>query len=136
MASGEARKDTALSACLAGRQPVMRILYFGMMGALSRTPLEQLLADGQEIVAVFLPAERLPGHHAVDPLAVALQRSAFALTLAPAARTIVHIAQERGIPVYGLRQPAAQATRALIGRRQPDSVLLRAKPCRRASLHG
>lgn len=93
----------------------MRVLFWGMLGQLSRLPLEALLAAGHAIVGVVVPDDG----EGIGLRPLAQPRRAIPLVVPPTQRTVVEVAWERSIPVYAaatLREPETHALAAL----QPD----------------
>lgn len=84
-----------------------RVVFCGMTGQFSLLVLDELLRAGVEVVAVMLPALReragQPSHPLMLPQRASVPRGiALPLFAAPAPRTMLDVAAERGIPVLEL----------------------------------
>lgn len=95
----------------------MRILFFGMTGQFSVPPLATLLDGGTDVTAVILPAP--PGCRAEPPRRI--EPSPLPGD-APPARTIIHLASERGLPVWQVGRLARPDSLALLRTFQPDVI--------------
>ncbi|MFO7679537.1 MAG: formyltransferase family protein, partial [Chloroflexota bacterium] len=99
----------------------MNVLFFGMLGEFSRLVLQALLEAGFAAVGVVVPAENggVPIRE-LKPVTAASAGSGLAFQLRPAQANIVHLAWQRGIPVYEVSRLAAPETRQTLAELRPD----------------
>jgi methionyl-tRNA formyltransferase len=101
----------------------LRVVYFGMLGQFSIPPLLALLETGYQVSGVIVPS---PDSRLARPSPdLAELKPATVPTLLPVVnpyvnKNIVHIAWERGIPVFEVRRLAAPTTLATLRSLQPD----------------
>ncbi len=104
-----------------------RILFLGMQGNFSYPPLRALLETGIEVCAIVIPAEKtLKG----DPDLPAIRRREQSLpsrSMLPVLQStihtsILHLAWERHIPVWEVRQLSATETISVFEAYQPDVI--------------
>jgi methionyl-tRNA formyltransferase len=107
-----------------------RVLFFGMLGPLSRLALERLLGAGLRVCGVVLAAE--PGAQAqpVEKLQAPDARLLLPLVGAQARRTIVELAAERGIPALRVAALRSPVTLAALRALRPDLGCLACFPRR------
>ncbi|WP_420630462.1 methionyl-tRNA formyltransferase [Candidatus Leptofilum sp.] len=113
----------------------MRVLFFGMLGSLTRRPLAALLATGVDLCGLVLPAEMVPPFELVDngrsqtPITLIhpqphiqnlLQSSQTASPLA--------LAASFNVPAFAVRQLAAPETIATLLALQPDLICVSCFP--------
>ncbi|MCB8980515.1 MAG: hypothetical protein H6657_24140 [Ardenticatenaceae bacterium] len=116
----------------------MRVLFFGMLGTLTRLPLAALLAADVELCALVLPAEIVPPFELVDngrsshqsitpirPQPPALNLLAMDQLPSPLAQAAV-----RGVPAFAVRQLAAAETVATLATLKPDLICVSCFPHR------
>lgn len=123
--------------------PRPSIVYFGMTGEFSRSPLEALLVAGLPVRAVVLPA--LAGQTAVGvvdappvvtrlplatPPAGMRWRPLLPQLAPPSLRSIMHVAAERAIPVLEVAQLADARTLARLADFAPDVICVACFPWR------
>ncbi|NKQ35452.1 MAG: hypothetical protein HF973_07525 [Chloroflexi bacterium] len=87
----------------------VRVLYFGMTGILSRTPLVRLLAEGVNVVGIVLPMSALPpylleddGRPCTNPAIPQSSQPDSAIPLTPP--DVLQMAAQYRIPVTAVRQ--------------------------------
>ncbi len=115
----------------------MRVLFFGMLGNLTRLPLAALLAADVELCGLVLPAEIVPPFQLVGngrfstpitpirpepamPNLLSNQRGSSPLVLA----------SENNLPAFAVRQLAAPETAAALAALQPDVICVSCFPHR------
>ena len=111
----------------------MRVVYFGMLGAFSRAPLAALLNAGIDVRGVVIPArgaaalspgpspvEDRRGERALARIAPEPPRSQAPVAGPYLGPNIVHIAWQRGIPVFEARHLDHPDTLAAIAGLRPD----------------
>ena len=115
------------SAALAG----LRVVFFGMGGVFSRTPLEALLRAGADVRAVVEPAPaelRMAGDEPFTRLAAWAESGAGrrGLPLAGAGggtgRSMREIAASAGAPLYSVRRLVDTRTVAALAAHEPDAL--------------
>lgn len=101
-----------------------RVLYFGMLGILSRVPLTLLLNAGVDVCGLVLPASILPpfllptdGRHSFIPQA----NQSTIFDLMPQ-KSILDIAAQHQLPVYPVRRLRDEETLAMITAVKPDLI--------------
>jgi methionyl-tRNA formyltransferase len=99
----------------------MRIVFLGMTGPFSGPPLESLLAAGGEVVAVIIPAEGVvPAPRLRRMLPPLPGPSDLPLINPHLEPNILHLAWERHIPVWAVRDLGDPAFEKLLVDLQPD----------------
>lgn len=108
----------------------LRVLYFGMLGAFSRAPLQALLAAGFDVCGVVVPAPT-PAYDTRPFIGVTPpQPSPIPLLTPVVSRTIVSLAMEHAIPVFEARRLNAPGTHDTIASLQPDVACVACFPWR------
>ena len=113
----------------------MRVLYFGMLGILSRLPLAALLAADLDVCGLVLPAEIVPPFQLLDngrspaPITAIRNEPAIAnlLTTRLADSPLV-LAAKHNLPAFAMRDLAAPETVAALATLQPDVICVSCFP--------
>ncbi|MFW5941569.1 MAG: methionyl-tRNA formyltransferase [Chloroflexota bacterium] len=100
----------------------MRIIYLGMSGPLSLAPLAALLDAGCAITAVVTPGPT--GGTEMRALEPPPPVSQLPVSTTYMERDIIHLAWERGIPVFESGDPGSPAVQQSWRRLQPDVVFV------------
>ncbi|MBK8902069.1 MAG: methionyl-tRNA formyltransferase [Anaerolineaceae bacterium] len=107
----------------------MRVLFFGILGSLTRRPLAALLAAGVKLCGLVLPAEIVPPFELVDngrsPHAItSIQTHPPGLNLLPTGQ--VHsplaLAAAHDVPAFAVRRLAAPETVTALAALEPDLI--------------
>ncbi|MBK9715139.1 MAG: hypothetical protein IPO81_28205 [Kouleothrix sp.] len=108
----------------------LRIVFLGMICDSSTAVLEVLLAAGLQVCAVVVAAAR--GAAAGPIAALAPPRAASPLAIASPflERNIAHLAWERGVATFELRQPGAPEARQALADLRPDLACVACFPRR------
>lgn len=115
----------------------MRVLFFGMLGTLTRLPLAALLAAEVELCGLVLPAEIVPpfelvgngrSSHSILPIRPQLP----ALNLLPTghAPSPLALAAMHSVPAFAVRQLTTPETIAALAALQPDLICVSCFPHR------
>lgn len=115
----------------------MRVLFFGMLGTLTRLPLAALLAAGVEPCGLVLPVEIVPPFELVDngrsshPI-LPIRPQYPALNLLPTGQLPppLALAAAYEVPAFAVRQLAAPETVATLAALQPDLICVSCFPHR------
>ncbi|MFZ1396983.1 MAG: formyltransferase family protein [Candidatus Promineifilaceae bacterium] len=116
----------------------LRVLFFGMLGTLTRLPLAALLAAGVELGGLVLPAEIVPpfelvgnGRSPHQPITL-IRPQPPALNLLPTGQTAspLALAAAHSVPAFAVRQLAAPETVATLAALQPDLICVSCFPHR------
>ena len=108
---------------------MLRVLFFGMTGAFSAPPLQAMLAMGVDVAAVMLPARRPEAGRL--PRRVELPRPAPSdlLVLNPYPEpNVVHLAAEKGVPVWEVGHLSDPATLDILAALQSDMAVVACFP--------
>lgn len=114
----------------------MRVLFFGMLGTLTRLPLAALLAANVELCGLVLPAEIVPPFELVDngrfhhPITPVRQTLPTLTLLTQQAATPLALAATHDVPAFAVRQLAAPETLATLAALQPDVICVSCFPHR------
>ncbi|MEZ4593660.1 MAG: hypothetical protein R3D55_21325 [Chloroflexota bacterium] len=107
----------------------MRVLFFGMLGTLTRLPLAAMLAADLDLCGLVLPAEIVPPFELVgngrssSPLTpIRPQPPALNLLLTGHAPSPLALATAHSVPAFAVRQLAAPETVAALAALQPDLI--------------
>ena len=113
---------------------MVRVLYFGMTGILSRVPLARLLAEGVNIVGIVLPMSALPpylleddGRPCTDPAIPQSSQPDSTILLTPPS-DILQLAAQYRIPVTAVRQINHPQFLQQVARMNPDLILVSCFP--------
>lgn len=102
----------------------MNVLFFGMLGEFSRLVLQALLEAGFATAGVVVPAENggvpIRELKPVTAPSTSSGRAVSILQLTPPQPHIVHLAWQRGLPVYEVSRLAAPKTRQTLAELRPD----------------
>ncbi len=99
----------------------VRVIYFGMPGEFSRAPLTALLEAAIDVRGVVIPATRAGAQAApIARAAPAPARSELPIVDSYLERNFVHLAWERGLPVFEVSRPAHPDTLATLAELQAD----------------
>lgn len=106
----------------------LRLIYFGMTGRFSVAPLKALLNAGVEVGAVITPAP--PNSPAAAPRRLDSPPAADLplLTFNPE-QNIIELARLRHVPVWSVGNLRHAPTLALLGKLQPDLIVVACFPC-------
>jgi len=102
-----------------------RIIFLGMLGAFSQAPLVALLEAGMDVRAVVVPADPAtppPALPVVRPAPPPVARSRLPVLRPAVARTIVHIAWERALPVVEVGRLDDPRMVSLLASYAPDVI--------------
>lgn len=110
-----------------GNTSGLRLLFFGMLGELSRMPLAALLDAGLHVAAVVVPASALPRQSHTDrapitPLPPEPHFSSLPILNPYAAPHILHLAWQRQIPAFAVNHLDATPTLATLAGLEPDLI--------------
>lgn len=108
---------------------MLRVLFFGMTGAFSMPPLRAMLAAGVDVVAVVLPARQpaaFPLPHRVEPPRPA--PSDLPVLNPYLEPNVVHLAAEKGVPVWEVDRLSDPATLDMVAALQPDVAVVACFP--------
>lgn len=100
-----------------------RLIYFGMGGQFSLTPLKRLLEAGAQVCAVVTPADRAetgPFPRRLQPPMPA--PSALPMAGAYLEQSIIHLAWNRQIPVWEVASLSGAETLTLLASFQPELI--------------
>lgn len=113
----------------------MRILFFGMLGMLSRRPLSALLAAGIDLCGIVLPAESVPPFELVDngrsqtPIApIRTQQPALTFLTSSQNQSPLILAAQENVPAFAVRKLDAPETVAALAALQPDLICVSCFP--------
>jgi methionyl-tRNA formyltransferase len=115
----------------------LRVLFFGMLGTLSRLPLAALLAAEFELCGLVLPAEIVPPFQLVDngrstnPITPIRNEvpSRHLLSLSQVESPLA-LAAANDVPAFAVRQLAALETEAVLSELKPDMICVSCFPRR------
>lgn len=96
----------------------LKVLFFGMTGTFSVPPLEALLQAGVDVCAVVVPA---PGPVPVVPVVPRAPNGLPVLT-PHAQHNAVHVAWDRGVPVYEVADLGSPEAVDLVRNLVPDAI--------------
>lgn len=108
---------------------MLRVLFFGMTGAFSIPPLQALLAAGLDVAAVVLPARRPdtgPLPRRVEPPRPA--PSDLPVLNPHLEPNVIHLAAEKGVPVWEVGRLSDPATLDMLAGLQPDVAVVACFP--------
>ena len=115
----------------------MRILFFGLLGMLSRLPLASLLAADVELCGLVLPAEIVPpfqlienGRPSSSIVSIRQQSSIPNLLSIEQIGSPLALAAANGIPAFATRDLAAPETVATLAALKPDVICVSCFPHR------
>ena len=105
----------------------LRLVFFGMLGDLSRIPLAALLDAGVNVVGVVVPASALPlpGHSpgaSIIPVSAETERSQLPLLTPYMSPNVVHLAWQRRLPVFAAHRLDTAETLATVAGLHPDLI--------------
>lgn len=105
----------------------LRLVFFGMLGDLSRIPLGALLNAGVNVVGVVVPASTLslPGRSAgaaIVPVAAEPPSSPLPLLNPHLSPNVLHLAWQRRIPVFATHRLDSAETLATLAGLLPDLI--------------
>ena len=106
-----------------------KIIFFGMTGNFSISPLETLLAAGVNVCAVIVPAPA--GKAAISPRQLKYRPPASSdlpLVNPQLERNILHLAWEHNVPVWEVGRPANPHTLQFLADMQPDVIAVACFP--------
>ncbi|HIP70190.1 MAG TPA: hypothetical protein EYH05_02200 [Anaerolineae bacterium] len=110
-----------------------RVLYFGMTGILSRTPLARLLTEGVNVVGIVLPMSALPpylleddGRPCTNPTVPQSSQPDSAIPLTPP--DVLQMAAQYRIPVTAVRQINHPQFIQQVAQINPDLILVSCFP--------
>ena len=115
----------------------MRVLFFGMLGTLTRLPLAALLKAEAELCGLVLPAEIVPPFELVgngrssQPI-TPIRPQPLTLNLLPTGQAAapLALAAAHSVPAFAVRQLAAPETVAALAALQPDLICVSCFPHR------
>ena len=113
----------------------MRVLYFGMLGILSRLPLAALLVADLDVCGLVLPTEIVPpfqlvgdGRSPTPIIAIRNEPAIANLLTTRLADSPLALAAEHNLPTFAVRDLAAPETVAALATLQPDVICVSCFP--------
>ncbi len=115
----------------------MRVLFFGMLGTLSRLPLAALLAADVDLCGLVLPAEVVPpfqlvgnGRSSASIIPIRREPPTSNLLLTSQVASPLALAGANNVPAFAVRQLAAPETVATLSSLKPDLICVSCFPRR------
>ena len=115
----------------------MRVLFFGMLGNLTRLPLAALLAADVKLCGLVLPAEIIPpfqlvgnGRFPTPIIPIRPEPATGNLLNNQQSQSPLTLASQNNLPAFAVRQLAAPETAAALSALQPDVICVSCFPHR------
>jgi len=115
----------------------VRILFFGMLGTLSKRPLSTLLSSDFELCGLVLPAEIVPPFRLLEngrfpsPITpIRPEATQHNLLQGEQAASPLAMAAAQGVPAFAVQNLAAAKTLAVLAQLQPDVICVSCFPHR------
>ncbi|VAW40720.1 Methionyl-tRNA formyltransferase [hydrothermal vent metagenome] len=115
----------------------MRILFFGMLGTLSKRPLSALLSSDNELCGLLLPTEIVPPFRLLDdgrspaPITpIRPEATQHNLLQGEQAASPLAMAAAQGVPAFAVQNLTAAKTLTVLAELQPDVICVSCFPHR------